>query len=89
MKSRTTRRFRAQFAALPQAVQQQARAAYRQFLQNPAHPGLRFKKIHAKKPIYSVRVGIHYRAVGIVPGKEIVWYWIGHHSEYDQLLAQM
>jgi hypothetical protein len=38
MNSRTTRRFRELFAALPAKVQQQAREAYRLFQQNPAHP---------------------------------------------------
>lgn len=89
MKSRTTRQFRANFATLPQPVQEQARGAYKQFVQNPAHPGLQFKKIHLKQPIYSVRIGIHYRAVGLKAADEIVWFWIGHHAEYDQLLARM
>lgn len=89
MKSRTTRQFRDRFAKLPEQVQTQAREAYRQFVQNPAHPGLQFKKIHLKKPIYSVRIGLHYRAVGLKSADEIVWFWIGHHAEYDQLLARM
>jgi hypothetical protein len=51
MKSRTTKRFRELFAALPKNVQDQARAAYRLFLQNPHHPSLRFKKVHPSKPM--------------------------------------
>jgi len=89
MKSRTTRQFRAAFAKLPRQVQAQAREAYKQFVKDPTHPGLQFKKIHQKRPIYSIRIGIHYRAVGIKSKDEIVWFWIGHHSEYDQLLGQM
>jgi hypothetical protein len=89
MKSRTTKRFRELFAALPKNVQDQARAAYRLFLQNPHHPSLRFKKVHPSKPIWSVRVGLHYRALGVVAGDVIVWFWIGHHAEYDQLLGRL
>lgn len=89
MKSRTTRRFRELFAALPAHVQHQAREAYRHFKQNPAHPGLRFKQIHAKPPIFSARVGIGYRAVGVVDGDTVVWYWIGSHGDYDLLLTQL
>ena len=89
MSSRTTRRFRELFAALPAHVQQQAREAYRPFQQNPAHPGLRFKQVHADPPIYSARVGISYRAVGIRDGDTIVWYWIGSHADYDNLLKQL
>ena len=89
MSSRTTRRFRELFAALPAHVQQQAREAYRLFQQNPAHPGLRFKQVHADPPIYSARLGISYRAVGIRDGDTIVWYWIGSHADYDNLLKQL
>lgn len=89
MNSRTTRRFRELLAALPAHVRQQAREAYRLFQQNPAHPGLRFKQVHADPPIYSARVGIGYRAVGVFDGNTVVWYWIGSHADYDKLLAQL
>lgn len=89
MNSRTTRRFRELFALLPAQVQQQARAAYRIFQHNPAHPGLRFKQVPADPPIYSARVGISYRAVGVLDGDTVVWYWIGSHADYDKLLEQL
>jgi hypothetical protein len=87
MNSRTTAEFREAFAKLPVEVQRQARAAYRRFQQNPQHPGLHFRQVHAAEPIYSARVGLHYRAVGIVDGEEIVWFWIGSHADYEALLA--
>jgi hypothetical protein len=89
MNSHTTRRFRELFAALPAPVQQQARAAYQLFRQNPSHPGLRFKQVHANPSIYSARVGISYRAVGVLNGSTIIWFWIGSHAEYDKLLEQL
>jgi hypothetical protein len=89
MNSRMTRRFLQQFAALPAHVQRQARDAYRLFRQNPAHPGLHFKQVHPDLPMYSARVGISYRAVGARDGDTIVWFWIGSHAEYDQLLARL
>jgi len=89
MNSRTTRRFRELFAALPAHVQRQAREAYRLFRQNPAHPGLHFKQVDIEPPIYSARVGMRYRAVGARDGDTIVWYWIGSHANYDQLLEQL
>lgn len=89
MNSRTTRRFRELFAALPAQVQRQAREAYRLFRQNPAHPGLRFKQVNSDPPIYSARVGIGHRAVGAFQGNTIVWYWIGSHADYDKLLQQL
>jgi hypothetical protein len=89
MTSRTTRRFRELFAALPSHVQQQARAAYRLFRQDPHHPGLRFEQVHADPPIYSARVGIGYRAVSVMDGDTVIWYWIGSHADYDKLLEQL
>ncbi|MEO1353642.1 MAG: hypothetical protein AAFW84_33635 [Cyanobacteria bacterium J06635_15] len=89
MKSRTTAKFRKAFANLPDAVQKQARQAYRQFQQNPAHPSLRFKQVHPTLPIYSARVSKSYRAVGQRNGDTMVWFWIGSHAEYDKLLSQM
>ena len=89
MKSRTTRGFRELLSALPARVQKQAHEAYRLFAQNPLHRGLRFKQVHDQPPIYSARVGIGYRAVGVLDGDTIVWYWIGPHAEYDELLKRL
>ena len=36
--------------------------------------------------MYSVRVSINYRALGVLDEGDIVWFWIGPHHEYDQLL---
>lgn len=89
MNSRIIKQFRTLLGALPEQVREQAREAYRLFRQNPSHPGLRFKKVHDDPPIYSARVGIGYRAVGARDGSTIVWFWIGSHAEYDQLLEQL
>jgi hypothetical protein len=43
------------------------------------HPSLRFKKI---EELYSVRVGLHYRALGIEQSGNMYWFWIGEHDEY-------
>lgn len=87
MKSYTNRDFRRFFASLPERVRNQARQAYRPFLRNSAHPGLRFKRVHADPPIYSARVGISYRAV--LDGDTVIWFWIGSHAEYNKLLANL
>lgn len=88
MKSHTTEHFRKLLALLPMQVRQQARVAYRLFRQNPYHPSLRFKKIHATQPIYSARVNKDYRAVGVIKDDTIIWFWIDPHHEYDKLLKQ-
>ena len=89
MNSRTTRRFRDLLAELPEQVRNQAREAYRLFEQNPAHPSLCFKRVHDKRPIYSARISLDYRAVGTMFGDEIVWFWVGSHAEYDRVLQSL
>ena len=88
MKSRTTATFRRAFASLPPDIRDQARRAYAQFRFNPLHPGLRFKPVHSVRPIYSARIGLHYRAVGVVTGDEVVWFWVGSHDDYERLLER-
>lgn len=89
MNSRTTTEFRKLFADLPQQVKEQARAAYRQFKENPSHPSLRFKKVHPELPIYSARISKNYRAVGQLEGDTAIWFWMGSHTEYDKLLDRL
>ena len=86
MISRTTERFRSAYAELPDHIRRRAREAYRFFRDNPHHPSLRFKQIHASRPIYSARVGLGYRALAVIDGEVAVWFWIGTHAEYDRLL---
>ena len=74
MNSRITRRFRTAFAELPDEVKERARDPYRLFRNNPYHPSLRFKRVHPTDPIYSVRIGLGYRAVGTLEGDTIYWY---------------
>ncbi len=89
MKSRTTALFRKLFADLPEQVQEQTRAAYRQLKEDPSHPSLRFKKVHPEFPIYSARISKNYRAVGQLDGDTAIWFWVGSHAEYDKLLGQL
>jgi hypothetical protein len=89
MISRTTKRFRRCLTRLPDSVRRQARKAYRLFARDPRHPSLRFKRIHVTGPIYSVRIGIDCRAVGVLAAEEMIWFWIGPHSDYEKLLAQL
>ncbi|MFN2455721.1 MAG: type II toxin-antitoxin system RelE/ParE family toxin [Pyrinomonadaceae bacterium] len=89
MTSRTTEKFWKAFAGLPPSTQRKARAAYQLWQHNPYHPSLQFKQIHARKPIYSVRVGIGWRAVGVKDDDTVIWFWIGSHADYDSLIAQL
>ena len=82
--------FRRDFGRLPEEVRQRARDAYRRFAADPAHPGLRFKRIHSDLPLWSVRISDTYRAVGVRrTDDQIVWFFIGTHAEYERLLRNL
>ena len=86
MRSFTSRRIRESYAWLLDQVRLQARRAYRLFSQNPPHLGLNFKKVDGQENVYSVRIGLGYRALGQADGSDIVWFWIGAHADYDKLV---
>ena len=50
---------------------------------DPRHPSLRLKKVGL---LWAVRVGLHYRALAVEDGADLLWVWIGTHSEYDGLI---
>jgi hypothetical protein len=87
MNSRLTEDFVACFRRLPDEIKELARKNYRLWRDNPAHPSLRFKRVNNKEPIYSIRVGIGYRAVGLLENDIITWFWIGPHAEYENLIG--
>jgi len=68
---------------LPLAAQKTADKNYEILKSNSKHPSLHFKKIGR---YWSVRVGLHYRALAIEVEKDLLWFWIGTHAEYDKLI---
>jgi hypothetical protein len=86
--SRGTRRFWTHYRRLPVDVRQLARKAYQLFRANPNHPSLHFKRIQGQEPVYSIRISLGFRAIGLVEGDEVNWIWIGSHAEYDELLKR-
>ncbi|MCE9525547.1 MAG: hypothetical protein K8R36_05785 [Planctomycetales bacterium] len=87
MKHFTLPRFWQHYQKLPREIQELADKNYELLKSDPNHPSLHFKKIGGKKQLWSVRVGAHYRALGMEGSEGIVWFWIGTHAEYDRLLA--
>jgi hypothetical protein len=89
MTSLTTERFWKSFNKLPEGIQTQAKKAYELWEKDPYNNSLDFKRIHSKRPIYSVRKGIHWRAIGAKEDETITWFWIGSHADYDKLVDSM
>lgn len=89
MKSVTTSQFWKLYDALPKEVQHRADTAYELWQIDPQAHGLYFKRVGKRQPVYSVRIGREYRALGILEGEVILWFWIGPHDEYERLLRQL
>ena len=85
MKHRASPRFWQHYRALPEELQHLADRGYQLLLKDPRHPSLHFKRIGR---LWSVRVGLHHRALAIEGDGELVWIWIGSHAEYDLLLRR-
>lgn len=84
MRHRASRRFWHSYDGLPPDVRRLADANYQLLKSDENHPSLQFKKVGRFR---SVRVGLHYRALGVEVGGDVVWFWIGHHAEYDRLVG--
>lgn len=84
MRHRASRRFWGFYDALPEVIRHLADENFALLKNNPRHPSLQFKKAGR---FWSVRVGIHYRAIAVQEDSDFVWFWIGHHSEYDRLIS--
>ena len=82
----TLPRFWEYYRRLPEDVQRLADKSYELLKADPYHPSLHFKRIGKGKQVWSVRVGAHYRALGVEKADGMLWFWIGTHAEYDALL---
>ena len=74
------------FKRLPERVKKNARKNYKLWKKNSKHPSLEFKLINKKNSVYSIRVGIGWRALGVKKSNTIIWFWIGSHAEYNSLI---
>lgn len=73
------------YNALPAEVRSVADRCYDLLRTDPRHPSLQLKHIGT---LWSVRVGLHYRALGLDKPEGIVWFWIGSHAQYDKIISR-
>lgn len=84
MKSQTLPRFWDAYAKLPKPVKQSARKAFFLWQDVPFHPSLHFKCVNQEERIWSVRITLGYRALGIFENDTVTWFWIGGHKDYER-----
>lgn len=87
MKSATLPSFWKAYESLDKPIRHRARKAYHLWAENPFHPSLHFKCINSEENIWSVRVTLGYRAVGILEENIIIWFWVGNHDDYEQFFS--
>lgn len=83
MRHYTSSDFWALYEMLPVDIQRLADKNHELLKENPRRPSLQLKRI---EELWSVRVGQHYRAIGIDVLGGIQWIWIGSHAEYDKFI---
>jgi len=71
------------YGKLPENVRALADKNYALLKENPRHPSLQFKKVGR---FWSVRVGSRYRALAVQVDEDLLWFWIGSHSDYDAIV---
>ena len=85
MKHFANARFWRCYRALPAEIRALADRNYALLRSNQSHGSLHFKQVGG---LWSVRVGLHYRALAAAADDDLVWFWVGSHAEYDRLVGR-
>ena len=72
------------YRRLPDEIRALADKNFALLKADPRHSSLRMKKIGV---LYSARIGLHFRALAKERADGLQWFWIGHHSEYERIIA--
>ncbi|PSB00443.1 ParE family toxin-like protein [Merismopedia glauca] len=83
MRHRATPDFWYHYRRLPTDIQVLADRCYELLKEDSLYPSLHFKKVGQ---FWSVRIGLHYRALAVQEEGEMAWFWTGTHQEYEGLL---
>lgn len=89
MQHRATTDFWQQYQALPQEIRARADKQFSFLKTNPQHPSLQLKKVGERhgQEIWSARVTLNHRALAIKLADAYLWFWIGDHKAYEELIS--
>lgn len=87
MKSATLPSFWKLYDKLTPDLQVSAKKAFLLFSKDPFHPSLRFKCINREESIWAVRLTRGCRALGVLEGDTVTWFWVGSHDEYERFFG--
>jgi len=74
------------YESLPFEVRVLADKNFKLLKSDSSYPSLQFKLLGGGR-LYSARVGLHYRALGLPRDDGVHWFWVGTHAEYDRLVG--
>jgi hypothetical protein len=78
MNSQTVPRFWQLYRKLPKGIREQ---------QTQLIPDCIFQRLKNHSELWSVRITRDSRAVGLVDGNVITWFWIGDHEAFERTFA--
>jgi hypothetical protein len=84
MKHWASPRFWSLYHDLPPEIRDLADKNFELLKADPRHPSLHFKLLGK---LWSVRIGMHFRALGHDVPHGVNWFWIGSHADYDKLVG--
>lgn len=87
MNSATLPPFWELYGRLDRNLRAKAKKAFRLWYKDPFHPSLRFKCINREENVWSVRLTRGFRALGIMDGDTVTWFWVGGHDEYEKFFG--
>jgi hypothetical protein len=89
MEHRATSGFWQHYYALPPYLRTSADKQFSLLQANAQHSSLQFKKIGDRhgQEVYSARVTLSYRALAFKRPYGFLWFWIGDHETYENLIA--
>ncbi len=73
------------YRRLTRKLRELADAKFKLLKSDPRHPSLRFKKIGI---YWLARIGLRHRALARERKEGFLWFWIGDHDEYEQILKR-
>ncbi len=88
MEHRATEAFWRAYQALPPEIQSRADKQFALLKNNPEYPSLHFKKVgeSRRQEVWSARVTLNYRALALKRPDAFLWFWIGDHKSYEELI---
>jgi hypothetical protein len=87
MKSAVLPSFWSAYRKLDKPTKARAKKAFLLWTENPSHPSLKFKLVNPQEGTWSARITRGVRALGVMQGDTVTWFWIGNHDDYERFIG--